>query len=120
MPKTAVSDARERVRPSTANFAAAYARWHTLERNTPPPAVALEAAAEKRAAISVAQEAGLITCSFPAENLLELILTMSRVGAESSFEGGEPSSTCRELRKSLTEAVRRVVAPHPPESGRGA
>jgi AcrR family transcriptional regulator len=87
------------------------ARWHTLERNTPPPQIALDSASEKLAAIRTAQEAGTVTRQFKAENLLELLLTMSRVGAEGSFEGGEAAPNTHELRRTLVDAVQRVVEP---------
>ncbi|OAJ67078.1 hypothetical protein [Gluconobacter cerinus] len=86
-------------------------RWHNLERNTPPPQAALDAAAAKIAAIRAAQKSGVITRSYKAEDLLELLLSMAKVGAEGSPESGPSNVSPDDLRKTLIDAVKKVVAP---------
>lgn len=86
-------------------------RWHNLERNTPPPQVALDAATEKIAAIRAAQKSDVITRRYKAEDLLELLLSMAKVGAEGSPESGPSNASPDDLRKTLIDAVKKIVAP---------
>lgn len=86
-------------------------RWHALERETTPPKAAIDAAVQKVAAIVVAQEAGAVTRQYRAEEILELVLSLSKVGAEGTFEGGGSEMATASLRRSLIDAVKKVVAP---------
>lgn len=85
--------------------------WHNLERDTPPPQVALDATAEKIAAIRAAQKAGAVTDRYKAEDLLELILSMSKIGAGGPPETSNFNASADSLRKTLIDAVKRIVVP---------
>lgn len=98
---------RYRARPEVLRLS----RWHSLERDTLPPQAALDATAEKIIAIRAAQKAGVVSERYKAEDLLELILSMSKIGAEAPPETGNVSVSADRLRKTLIDAVKRIVVP---------
>jgi AcrR family transcriptional regulator len=92
------------------------ATWSRLER-TPATVAALDVGADstsmksKAAAVAKAQEAGKISTRIPAEHLVTLIVTMSTLQHYATGETATNTRQRKALRKSLVEAVRRLVEP---------
>jgi AcrR family transcriptional regulator len=87
------------------------AYWHGLEKGDGVSSAAVAATAEKVAAIGAAQEAGIVTHQYDAAGLLDLLLCMSKVGADSSPEASAPQTATSRLRSTLVDAVKRLVEP---------
>jgi AcrR family transcriptional regulator len=87
------------------------AYWHGLEKGDTVSGAAVAATAEKVAAIAAAQKVGIVTRRYEAAALLDLLLCMSKVGADSSPEASAPRAATSELRSTLVDAVKRIVAP---------
>jgi hypothetical protein len=87
------------------------ATWYALERGrgTPHPS-ALRSSKNKVAAIREAQVAGAVTKTIPAEDLLMLVLSISRSGHTDSPECVSPARAARATRQHIANAVRRLVA----------
>lgn len=88
------------------------ATWYALERGhgTPHPS-ALRSSKKKIAAIRDAQAAGAVTKAIPAEDLLMLVLSISRSGHTDSPESISPQRQHVTTRKHIASAVRRLTAP---------
>jgi AcrR family transcriptional regulator len=88
------------------------ATWYALERGhgTPHPS-ALRSSKNKIAAIREAQAAGAVTKAIPAEDLLMLVLGISRSGHTYSPECINPKRSHGATRQHIANAVRRLSAP---------
>ena len=88
------------------------ATWYALERgNGAPHPSALRSAENKIAAIREAQAAGAITKAFAPEDLLMLLLNISRAGSADSPSSMGPERLPETMKRSIIEAVRRVTVP---------
>jgi AcrR family transcriptional regulator len=88
------------------------ATWYSLERGDGEPHPSAARSSKKKvAAIREAQAAGVITKAISAEELLTLVLSLSRSGHIYSPECVNSERAHESTRRSIAEAVRRLVSP---------
>jgi AcrR family transcriptional regulator len=90
-------------------------RWHILERpgvlwTLPNPA---ESTLRKVTALSKAQEAGAVDATLPAQDLLELLLSLIHSAAESYATGDTPTALAAR-RRAVAHGVRQLITPRRP------